>query len=374
MTHDIAVKMMRLIRRVLQSTPFEESFTPEELELLFELAYKHNVDNMVFYGLQANQIELPPILQQKWQAHYNGNLIKTIYQQQAYQELSQQFEQEGIDFLSLKGVLLQSLYPQADFRYLGDLDILVKQPDFQKAHEQLQQLGYEVVRQELDNHDEYHKWLYGANIIVELHRALFDDLSQFKASFQADWQDYQRIANSQHQYRMNPVTEYVYLIVHFAKHYFGAGSGIRSLLDVYLYGQRYGINAQHPEVARQLRGAHLDTFAHTLEHLLAVWFEEATPTVETQEMAEYVWQSGSYGDLAQLIANKVDKQGMWAFLRQRIFPSYEQMKRGYAIFNKRHYPYPIAWFIRLWLILSQNRPKLKYEMEQFMSVIKRPKH
>jgi hypothetical protein len=79
-----------------------------------------------FYAVEQLNNKPEPQLYKKWMNIRNKCIHRNMIQRQEYVEICSAFEENSIDYMPVKGFYLSELYPLEDSRYMGDLDILVK--------------------------------------------------------------------------------------------------------------------------------------------------------------------------------------------------------------------------------------------------------
>ena len=98
----------------------------------------------------------------------------------------------------------------------------------------------------------------------------------------------------------------MYNIAHFSKHFQGGGSGIRSVMDIYI------MNNAMPDmnmvyVYKQLEKLGLSDFYKKVTALEKYWFEDGRFSEEIEETAKYVLSSGTYGTVYISVRMKLRK-------------------------------------------------------------------
>lgn len=113
---------------------------------------------MVFCAVEKLQNKPDKIILDKMYAQHEKNqLVNTIQLAEAEMILNE-ITAKGIDILPLKGYVLKSLYPDSNYRQMGDLDYLLEEENLSKAGQILQELGYTADDVGLeDSHDVYTK-------------------------------------------------------------------------------------------------------------------------------------------------------------------------------------------------------------------------
>ena len=137
------------------------------LNSLVELTNKHNIFTLVYYGFHNCNFPLNEALKNSLSnIAINGMYIS---EQQLYyiKEISSRFDENNIDYMLLKGSVLKHFYPQPEIRRMGDIDILIKETQYNKISELLEDLGF-AFRNESDHEIIWSK----NNIVIELHKIL----------------------------------------------------------------------------------------------------------------------------------------------------------------------------------------------------------
>ena len=167
---NVSEYFIKLIRSTIKDEIPSEK--PEDIEWrdVLNLAAYHKVDEMVFCAVEKLRNKPDQMILDKMYAQHEKNqLVNTIQLAEAEMILNE-ITAKGIDILPLKGYVLKSLYPDSNYRQMGDLDYLLEEENLSKAGQILQELGYTADDVGLeDSHDVYTKKPY---LEVELHRRL----------------------------------------------------------------------------------------------------------------------------------------------------------------------------------------------------------
>ena len=91
---------------------------------LFSISYRQGIINIIYRALKLSAADIPSDYLRLFQAEALKN-IRTDYQQRAELKiLFQRFEEEGIRYLPIKGILIKNLYPRPELRWMSDADIM----------------------------------------------------------------------------------------------------------------------------------------------------------------------------------------------------------------------------------------------------------
>lgn len=240
MKNKTATYLIHLIRAVLQKEKPDEKPKDVSFEALYQLAKFHCVEGIVFYAIEQIEVKPEAALLKKWRANREGNIVKIMTQLAELESLSQLLNREEIRHAYLKGSVLVHDYPQVDYRYLGDVDLLIDAENADKVYELLVNYGYQNKEFNLSNHDTYHLDKGSFEIIIEIHRQLFEEGEVYAPFFKNMTEKIFSLPNqSTYRYQMDLNDFYLFMIVHFAKHFYKGGGGIRSVMDVYVFLSKY---------------------------------------------------------------------------------------------------------------------------------------
>lgn len=207
---------------------------PEEVSWrdILLLSEKHSLAALTYSALSRLEKKPDKETAEKWEHAYRVCVHADIQQEFAWEEIKERFSKEGIKLLPLKGILLKSLYPEPAFRSMGDLDILYEEKDFEKIKALMRESGYEYRTESAGSN---HQIFFRPPVTtVELHRALLNDTSPFAEYYKDVWR---RALPTAEPFvcRLSREDEYIFLLIHGHKHFSGAGSGVRTVLDFWLY-------------------------------------------------------------------------------------------------------------------------------------------
>ena len=139
-------------------------------------------------------------------------------------------------YLPLKGIILKEYYPAVGMRQMSDQDILFDETYAQDVKQYMVSRGYKVESYGENHHDVYEK---NPVYNFELHRSLYT--SSHKQVWAAYYKNIKEklLLQDRVSYGQQMADEdfYIFMVSHAYKHYDGQGTGIRTLLDFYVYLQ-----------------------------------------------------------------------------------------------------------------------------------------
>lgn len=216
--------------------------------------------------------------------------------QQYYLELvTDAFEKHGIDYMILKGLSLAKLYPTTDCRQSGDCDIYVGKDTAEIVQPIMEELGFTTERiDEYGHHDVYRIDKLG---MFELHHDLVDKSYKWEKTISKSLNRLVKVDGYEHCYTMTPEDFYVYTLCHAAKHVARGGSGIKSMLDLWLYTRCYKDKLDYNKLNSFLEECGVLKFHMSVMELCDMWFEGKDCThAYINDFAHIIAIGGCYGD------------------------------------------------------------------------------
>ncbi|MBQ3356271.1 MAG: nucleotidyltransferase family protein [Oscillospiraceae bacterium] len=288
-------------------------------------------------------------------------------QQNELKALTEAFEQEGIDYILLKGAVIKPMYPRSEMRAMSDADILIRTEQQEEASKVMEKLGYQ---KGVESDHELH-WDKPA-LHVELHKRLMPSYDTLYCKYFSDvWNSVKPVAEGKHCYQMNPDDFFLYLFTHFAKHYRDGGIGLLQLCDLQIYRDKNSLDEEL--LLKELKKLHLDVFYRNVLETLDAIFNEKEQTEITATILETVCDSGAYG-------RQEKKQLSWAtrnskksddakkikhrMVLEMIFLPFWRMRIKYPILNKLPFLLPIMWVVRWVEALLFRTKNVKQQAKQ----------
>ena len=205
-----------------------------DLSLVYEAAQNHKLAAAAGMALESAGIRNGAFVQAVAKAMRKNALLDADRA-----ELTRKLEEAGIWYMPLKGAILKDLYPRFGMREMADNDILVDATRAQDVGRIMQELGFEVKETGKGHHDEYTKPPVSN---FEIHRMLFSGLDSEPCHLYYREMEKRLIPDKDGSFGRHFSTDdlYLYLTAHEYKHYRHGGTGIRSLLDTYVFLRKYG--------------------------------------------------------------------------------------------------------------------------------------
>lgn len=346
--------LIELIAGVLNDKNIAEPADNIDFSEVFKFACRHNVHSIAFIGLGRIKAKPDEEVYRQWKEKYSKDIVRSIKQMNELSELSRLFSENEIVHLPLKGCVLKKMYAASELRFMSDLDILIDVKDKKKVKELLEGCGYTCELYGKGNHDVYRKApIYN----VEIHRNLFIDELVTKAEYYSNFLQRTHAGENEYARVMSDEDFYVHNIAHFHKHFDFGGSGIRSVMDVYVMRRAFWESIDIQYVEAELSKLGLAEFEKSVARLGDCWFGNGAHDDEIDKVAAYIIGSGTYGNVCNVVNNQIDTFGKWKWFWRTVFLPYEYMKDTFPVLKKVPVLLPIFW---VWRIITTviKKPKM----------------
>lgn len=359
--------LLEIIKYILNKSKGELRVPAKDMDWgqLIQLAKAHSILNFVYYGVDCMSPEHKPDDAQcrVMEQGLISSVVRDYHQLEGAKELLDAFEEAEVYALAVKGICTKYHYPATDLRTMGDIDILYQPQQDAKVKQVMKQLGYEL-SMEGRKHDCYFRKPY---LTVEMHRDLVETDSRYTSYYENIWEHVTPKENCQYVQEMSLEDEYIYTLVHLARHFQEGGIGIRFIIDVYVYNHLNDMDRQYVEA--ELKKLQLWEFYENLSKLAEWWFGEKIPSQEDKELldklATYVIANGTFGTQKNVAAVSVAKHGRVRFLWKTIFPNLKNMQSMFVWLNKWPMLLPYAWVLRGVRSVKSRRSNIKSQIEKY---------
>lgn len=294
------------------------------------------------------------------------SLMRTMAQVTELKEMEKRFEEAGVKNQPMKGARMKFIYPAPEMREMSDIDILIDADCMKQAAEVLAERGYSL-SQSIKHHDIYIKKPF---MVVEAHRIMYDktvDGGQYR--YFSSFSKAILREGMKYTYDFNKEDFYVYMMAHMAKHFYTKGCGIRNLVDVYIYQEKYGASLNKAYIKDELKKCGILEFTEHMEKLAAIWLKGEKTSMFYNDLFQYMVDSGIYGKDENGIWNKFAEEKMRdkdatpsQLKRWYYFPPLSYMSEYYPWLEGHPYLLPVAWGIRAWRGLFMKKGTHKREM------------
>lgn len=339
----------------------------EGLEKLYRLSKSHDVCHLVAAALERLSLGVLDPYFQKFQKQQMIAVYR--YQTSSYEldSICSLFEENGIDFIPLKGSVLRQYYPHPWMRTSCDIDVLVRPDVLDRATDLLvEKLGYQFQNKNFHNASLF----TASGVHIELHFDLIEEMRHpaFAKVLPTAWDDAKPLANKAHHMAFSNEFFYFYHVAHMVKHFEEGGCGIRPFIDLLIMNRAFSFDTD--KKARLLDEGVLTTFEENARMLSAAWFEGAAHTELSEMTEQFILHGGVYGNLENKIAVQQQKKGgRFSYVFKKIFPPYHVIKLQYPVLKKHWYLTPVFVVVRWfrWLF-GKNAKRTANELSMNRSI------
>ena len=369
-----AYYVIYLIRCVLHNkVPSKEKLDKMDLEQLFEVAKAHSLAAMTAYALESAGIYDPAFEEEK-----NKAIRKNILFDAQRSKLLGVLEEQKIWYMPLKGAVLKGIYPQIGMRQMADNDILFDMSRRNDVRQIMSDLGF-VLKAEREVVDEYLKEpIYN----FEMHGELF---MEYQVGDMADYYHgiKERILkddNNNYGYHFSNEEFYLFMLAHEYKHFILDGTGIRSLVDTYVFLNKYSDTLDWTYVNSELDKMGITDYENKNRELsLKVFDGAALSDAEKLLLNSYII-SNTYGSLDNKVERGVKNNGGNAFAKFKYAvmrltvpfspdnPRYKAFEMSYPFFYKHKVFLPLLLIIRPVYYAVKNRKRAFSELKTLIKL------
>lgn len=362
---DLQQGVLTLIKSALIDKPLP---LPADFSLdgILPLCREHEITPMVCEGAVNcgihNSPSFRPLFLESCQ-----HLLASERQAGLVRSIFRTFNENGIDYMPVKGCLMKQRYPKHEFRPMGDVDILIRTEQYDKIRPLMLQLGFK------EGVESNHEYIWNSvSLCVELHKRL---VPSYNKDYYAYFGDGWRLATQRNgtRYAMKPEDEFIYLFVHLAKHYRDGGVGCRQMVDLWVQ-RRIFPDLDQDYLRRELRKLRLLEFYDNVFKTLTVWFEDGTADEVTDCITDFIFSAGAWGNEENhMLSDALREQKMagsaWGGKLvagiKLVFPPYSGMAMHFPVLKKVPFLLPVMWPVR-WAELLFVRRKSALEKGALM--------
>ena len=326
-----------------------------DLQVLYKIAKFHTVRAAVCIALKRAGVQ-----DKQFDQAYKKAVRKNIYLDIERSAILADFEKQGIWNMPLKGSVLKDLYPENGMREMADNDLLLNADKQEQSKEIMLSHGYTAEHYGVSNHDVYTK---PPVLNFELHTTLFgSDHDETLYRYYADTKRLLRKdEDNNYGFHFSNEDFYVYMTAHEWKHYNGGGTGIRSLLDCYVYCKVKGDLLDWEYITAQCKQLEIADFEQKRRALAVKVFSSETLlelTKSEQEMLMSYLTAGTYGTIENSIEKKLKQQSKKRYILSNMFPNLDYMKRSVGFVRKIPILYPVGIVYRWGRVFVKRRDYL----------------
>lgn len=366
---------------------------PVDWDVLSNIAKQHNL-LALFHEFAYKFSEYEQNFNHSINTTHSINIVaQQVKKTDMFLNVYRAFLEEDLHPIVMKGIVCRQMYGEyAEHRPSGDEDILVKKEEFHKIKAVLERLGFvcaqpDVTRAQLDKIQDVGFYEKSTRFLIEVHINLMGNRNhmciQMGNSFHEVFENVQIIKVKDVPITTMSYTEhYLFLVLHAFKHFAQNGVGIRQMLDVLLYQEKYEQQIEWKWIRKELEKNSATTYLGDLQYIgikylelnLNILFETCSPEVLLEDMMEI----GVFGRQEQadkvalsITLSSFDYKGK-AVVRwiRTCFPSKKQMLEATPYLLEKPWMLPVEWLKRWGRFLKRLK---KYDGNLVAESVKKSK-
>lgn len=384
---------VQVLRNMLHPAAAQPLPGDTDVAEVLKLAMEQNVLPLVFEALSGR----PDTQALAEFAAYKRETMMTVMGQmqrtQLFLQLYRAFDAAGLHPLVMKGIVCRALYGQwGDHRPSGDEDILIRPADFARVQAVFMQQGYACALEDVDESKlalvQEVSFVHPMGLHVEVHiNPMGHENSlrrQMNGYFTAVFdRAIALVCEGETVHAMSHTDHFLFLVCHALRHFTASGFGLRQVLDILLYAEKYGAEMDWDYLKKTMEEIGALTFCADMMALgneyLGFDLKEIAPSVCPEEMLRDLLLSGAYGNGTQeqvasgfVTGTAMEMHGATARgTLRKLLPTLEEMERRYPGMGGKWWLYPVCW-VRLAVHFVMYRgKKVSEQSDESMQIARR---
>lgn len=379
--------LIELIKALLNDT--QPILKEANFKFIYEIAKLHSLQNILYYAINHYQkygykdVSVD-ILKQLTKDHQFA-ITRTAMQDAELELVESKLVENKIKYSVLKGSVMKYLYPSPDMRSMADIDIYFDKTKAKDLRKILTGLGYSVESYKKGNHDTYLKEPF---MNIEMHRELVHDAFEYSRYYDDYFEKLEKAENSEYKYLFNDEDFYLYHITHSAKHFSQGGTGIRTVVDHYIYLNCKTLNREY--VNEELKKLDLSLYESNLTKLANFWFSNKEVDKKNKDwhykeeyelmikMSKFIFSSTTYGSIQhQVLTGFIGEKELKNLKSSKIkrifklaFPPYKTMVQIYPVLKKCPILLPFTYVAKIFSIIFKRRKNAMAKLNTATNVTK----
>lgn len=348
----------------------KEDIASMNLSLIYQLSCKHSISALVGTALKTC---CGVKLSAEWEEAVALAIVRHVQFECERKAIEDFMKENNIWHMPMKGLIVGALYPDAVYREMCDNDILYDPAGSKKLVKFMIEQGYEIDYMSKDKHaDGFTKPPYFS---FELHKRFFMANHELWAEYYSDMNKF-LIPDKDNplQYHLSDEDFYVYMMLHTYKHYSQSGTGIRSLIDCYVYNLKKGEHLNWSYITEELRKLQIDKFEQDFRTIGKKLFGivQCALTEEEERIFKYVLSSGTYGTHEHAVENKMKqltgdvsnkKSKKYRYYWKRLFPDLLWFKGNMPFCYRHRWAIPFYYIYRIVCRGTRHRKQIYSEVK-----------
>lgn len=353
-------------------------------DYVYRLAMHNSIQSLAYYGALLAPEQPDQQVLNSWKKDLLFTVSRQTQMDQARERLASKMDEEEVDYLYLKGILLQNYYPKPGMRQMSDNDILYRFENEEdrnlgsKSQKKMREIMDSLGAKPISDDGIVDVYLFEPLSLFEMHRDfLGPDHKLF--GYYHNLFDRAIIEDNErpHQLSLTPEEHYVLMLVHSYKHFSGGGCGPREIFDCHQFIQANGNTMDWSLVNQKLKETGLTEYEAMLRNLSDIIFDDKAASENELALLDWFMGCGTYGSRENAIRNtlqEMEKSGVSKtrakakYVWKRLFPDPAYLKTHFPFFYKHRSLIGFLLIYRTARGLISKRKELSTEFKQLNKI------
>lgn len=268
------------------------------------------------------------------------NVAKYEKQKLVRKRIKSILEENGVNFIFLKGSSLAKYYEEKYLRYSSDIDLIVEKVNYEKAKDLLLNNNFALIGSSLNELTLQSK----EKVNVDLHSMFTLNDENIEVLF--------KDVKFDNGHELNNEYKYIFTVYHAAKHLKVNYISLQFLFDIYYLNK---LVSDKQLINNTLKKMNLDKFNIATLQLIDYIMNENTKSELVTEYFEFLINtSNSKGIENMVLVGQSNEKSRINYLISRAFPKYEEMYRIYPNVKKNKVLLPYFYAKRIFDRIKQG--------------------
>ncbi len=332
-----------------------------EFKELYLLSKKHDLAHIVSSYISRSQSVIDKGIAESFSKQEMLSVLRHRQMKYDYEKIISILSSSSISYIPLKGSVIRAFYPKESMRTSCDIDILIHEEDIERAVLLICESGFTAGERGYHDVSLYSR----AGTHLELHFSILETIDSLDSVLCRAWEYSIPAQNS--RFDFTPEFFLFHIISHASYHFIEGGTGVRTLMDIFLIEKNMGISVNDAKALFEEAGIY--KFAEEIEQLANVCFGNKESTELSDEILTYILVGGVYGNNRNRSAMKKGKQSTFKHAVLRLLPPFNIMSEIYPKLKKCPILLPYYWVKRLLLKIFKGKLKDGYrELRDYRDV------
>lgn len=261
----IFYEVLALTRAGLMDVPLETDISPEDWYAIIKIAEEQNLISILYRAVRISGLKVPDEILTRIKAGFFQDIRLDRLQNTELTQLFAAFEDQGVDYLPIKGAVMKKYYPGSVYRCMSDADIFIREDQYGIISGIMKKAGYSFICE-----SEHELRWKKSGFLIEFHKQAMSSAYVSVVDYYGDGFTRAYQIGDSHRYQFDATDELIYAFVHFVKHYLTGGAKIRNITDLYYLWVRGGEDETRLEAL--LESMNLLAFYRILHKTVMAWF------------------------------------------------------------------------------------------------------